>query len=229
MPEVSFAIQAHPLREAHALALADRIGGDVEVVVDEDSTLRSPWRCFRSLLERTPLGATHRFQIQDDAAVCDGLRRAVTRAVEARPDRLLVFFVGGRPDEHARAVRSACARDLPWAELDHSHWCPVVATCWPVPLIYELFEFVDLQRWPEKFVGDDEIVGRFIRAIDHRPLASVPSLVEHHDVIPSLIGRRTAGHMRSTGGHDPGRVAECFIGEGCGACVDEVDWTIGPG
>lgn len=208
-----------------AEALAVRIGGEVEIVFDPDPLhrVRSPWRTFRHLLETTPAGATNRFQCQDDVIVCDGFRQAVLRAVQARPGRLLVFFVGGNPYQHSQAVLRACRRDEPWAELDHAHWVPVVATCWPVDLILRLTEFVDAQGWPPHFRSDDEIVGRFVREINHTPLATVPSLVEHPDVTPSLIG------TRAKGGADTGRIAACFIGEGCGDCVETIDWTHGPG
>jgi hypothetical protein len=223
---VSFAIQAHPKRGDLAAELAAKIGGDVDVVMDPDpdSVVKSPWRTFRHLFETTPAGATHRAQIQDDAVICRNYRRAVELAVEARPDRILVFFVGGNPYQHAQAVREACSNDESWAELSYAHWLPVIATCWPVALIPELFEFNDRQTWPERFSSDDERCGRFIRDIKHNPLASVPSLVEHLDEQPSLIGRRALG------GRDPGRVAACWIGD-CDECGDplEIDWTIGPG
>jgi hypothetical protein len=221
---ISYAVQSHPERADLAADLAVRIGGVVEVVFDPDpgNLLRSPWRTMRALLEAAPDGATHRLAIQDDAAVCDYFREAVEAAVAARPDRLLIFFVGGRPEPHARAVLDACARDEAWAELDNDRWCPVVCACWPVGMIYELLAFVDEQAWADRFCADDEIIGRFLHRKRLRPLASVPSLVEHPDIVPSLKGRR-----RVYGGADPGRVAACWIGN-CGDCVREIDWTTGP-
>lgn len=223
--KVSFAIQSHPLRQEMAEALAADIGGDVEIVSDPepDVRLKSPWRTYRHLLQGTPGDATHRFQIQDDAVVCQGFRAAVEAAVAARPGRLLIFFVGGNPVHHAAAVIEACRRDEAWAELNYAHWCPAVATCWPAALIPQLMEFVESQNYPPGFVSDDEIIGRFIRTVKHRPLASVPSLAEHPDKVPSLIGKRMAHGM------DLGRVAACFIGRDCGECAAEIDWTRGPG
>lgn len=218
---ISWAIQAHPARTDLAHELAKAIGGDVEIAwdPDPDSLVKSPWRSFRNLLETTPADATHRFQIQEDGLVCRSFRTAVERAVEARPDHLLVFFVGRNANAHSDAVMYACERDEPWAELSYAHWCPVVATCWPVGLIQPLMEFVDAQNWSEKFNGDDEIVGRYLREIKHQPLASVPSLVEHPDVVPSLKSRRK----------NSVRVATCFIGQDCGDCALEIDWALGPG
>lgn len=225
MPQVSFAIQAHPLRTEMAGALARRIGGEVEVVMDPDpdAPFRSPWRTFRHLFLTTPPGATHRAQMQDDALPCDGYRRAVEAAVEVVPDRLLVFFVAGTPYMHKSKVLDACQRDETWAELyTGGVWCPVIATCWPVEMALDMVEWNDAQGFPEKFVSDDERVGRYLDASGHKPWASVPSLVEHEDVVASLIGRRNMA------GEDPDRVAACFIGVDCG-CVDEIDWHRFPG
>ena len=219
-PSVSFAIQAHPRRRELAEALAERIGGEVEIVWDpEPEGVPSPWRTFRHLIETKPASATHRVQIQDDAVVCDGFRDAVLAAVAAQPARLLCLFVGGAPYPHARAVMEACRRDHAWAQLDYAYWCPVIGTVWPAALARELGPYVDAQEWPRTFRSDDEIVGRFIRGIGHRPLATVPSLVEHEDVHESLIGKRALA------GADLARVAACYIGDGDPALID---WTAGP-
>lgn len=222
MTHVSFAIQAHPTRAELAEALAAKIGGPVEIVYDPDpdAEIRSPWRTFRHLLERTPSEATHRLQIQDDTLVCRNFRAAVERAAEAHPDRVLVFFVNEMNALNVRAIRESCQRDLPWAELRTGYWCPVVCSCWPVDLICGLTAFVDEQRWPPKFVADDEICGRFLRGINHFPLASVPSLVEHQDDVVSLVARR----------QNMMRQAVCWIGD-CAECDDAslIDWTLGIG
>lgn len=221
--QVSYAIQAHPARTDMAEQLAGDIGGPVDIVYDPDPNgYKLPWRTYRHLLETTPDWATHRFQIQDDATVCRNLRVAVDKAVEAQPDRLLIFFVPGGRHHHAGSIYQACERDEPWAQLEFGHWCPCVATCWPVGLIPQVCSFVDRQtHWPEKFGADDEIVGRFIREIGHRPLATVPSLVEHADIVHSLLGKKARG------GESEERVAACWIGN-CADCDDAalIDWTV---
>ena len=81
-----------------AAALASPLS-DAELVVDPDpfGTYRSPWRTYRAALERTPARATHRLVIQDDVTLSRDFDVVVRKAVAARPDRLLVFFVGGQP------------------------------------------------------------------------------------------------------------------------------------
>lgn len=221
---ISVAIQNHPARADLADRLKADIGGDVELVVDPDpeNTLPSPWRTYRHALDTTPEWASHRLILQDDATVCDGFRAAAEAAIAAQPDRIVVFFVGGNPREHARAVLNACWLDRPYAELDHNRWLPVVATSWPAHLIRPLLDFVDEQHWGPKMRADDEVVGRFLRARRITPLATVPSLVQHSDTVPSMVGRRAAG------GADRGRVAACWVGD-CDDCdAAAIDWSIGP-
>jgi hypothetical protein len=217
---VSFAVQAHPARTLRAELLAKAIGGDVVYDPEPSSPHPGPWRTFRRLLELTPPDATHRLQIQDDALVCRSFRGAVEAAVEAQPGRVLVFFVGTEPKPYRDRVLRACDRDLPWAELPvfgYVHWLPTVCTCWPAAMIPELLDWVDAQGWPDKFFADDERTGRFMRDTGRQPLASVPSLVEHPDDTPSLVGKRT------------GRHAACWIGD-CDECDDPlaIDWTLEP-
>jgi hypothetical protein len=220
MTQVSIAIQTHPIRAGMAAALAAQLTAPDLIVDPDPGGIRSPWRTYRRALEQTPPGATNRLVLQDDVTLCRDFDKVVRAAVAARPDWLTVFFVGGLPAEHARAVYRACERDWSWAELDHMRWCPVIATCWPVAYIEPFLGYVDAQNWPDTFRADDEIAGRWLRREKIRPLASVPSLVEHEDVVPSLIGRRARG------GTDRSRVAACMIHPDCDPLT--IDWEVGP-
>lgn len=217
MTAVSFAVQAHPSRTLAARALAAEIGGEPVWDPIPDGR-RSAWRSFRRLMETTPPGATHRLQIQDDATVCPGFTEAVRAAAAAKPDRMLVFYVGRNPRAYADLVMRACRNDLTWAELDGGGWCPVVCTLWPVPMIARLLDYYDHAKFPSGWGPDDEIVGRFLNKIRHRPLASVPSLVEHLDLVDTIGGKR--------GGRGDRRAA-CWIGD-CQECAAGIDWTLGP-
>jgi hypothetical protein len=220
---VAFRVQAHPERTLAATALAREIGGDVVWDPDPTSPRRSPWRTFRHLMMTAPDDTTHVLQIQDDTVVCPGFRQAVERAVAARPNNLLVFYVGTQAQMYADAVMRACAIDWPWAELKPWHWTPVVSTCWPRWMVDGFLEWTEKQhQWPEAFVADDEIVGRYMKHTGHVALATVPSLVDHLDVTPSVMGR---GVIRAERGH--ARRARCWIGD-CGDCVEKIDWTQGP-
>ena len=227
MLSVSVAIQAHPSRAAMAEELLGCLDGRAEIVYDPmpDDGLRSPWRTYREALERTPAGASHRLILQEDVIVCDRFLDGVDAAVAAHPDRVVCLFVAGNPALHRDTVFAACDRDDSWAELEVTTWTPVVATLYPVRVIEPLLAWYDAQRFPDAFTADDEIVGRYLRVAIERPLATVPSLVEHPDTVPSVAN----GGRRGGDGLDMGRRAACWIGD-CGYCdATRIDWTRGPG
>lgn len=223
-PLVSFAIQTCPARAELAAALLAEIGVG-ELAVDPDppppgtpptSALWNPWRCYRHAIETTPPDADYRVVVQDDALVCAGFAAAATAAIAARPNRLVTFYVGGNAKLLAARVTHAAARGHAWVNLPHFSWFPAVAVAWPRRLLDELPAWVDRQPWPKTFRSDDEIIGRFLRNVGEIPLATVPSLVDHPDDVPSLIG------TKARGGTDRGRIAACWIGD-CDASA--VDWA----
>lgn len=214
---ISVAIQTHPIRNDIATALSDALDG-VELCVDPAPLeLRSPWRTYRHALERTPAGATHRVILQDDVLVCRQFLPTVHAVIDAQPDRLICLFVGGQPYEHSHRIHVACDRGHPFVELDNQRWCPCVALAWPVRMIEPFLAYVDEQDWRPEFRSDDEIIGRYLNHVREWPIATVPSLVEHPDVIQSLIG------LRAMGGADKGRVAACWIHPDCDPA--SIDWT----
>jgi hypothetical protein len=217
-PRLSFAIQAHPARHELAGWLAQQITGDVEIVYDPDpdSPVRSPWRTMRELLTRTPDTATHRVQIQDDTIVCQGFRGAVTAATTARPDSLFCLFVSQQHTSATEQILNACRNDRAWASVSPVPWVPAVATVWPVELIGRCLDWMSRQPWPDDYSADDERIGRFCQYEGVQVWATVPCLVEHPDVVPSLLGQYKTGY-----GGNPERLAACFIGDGDPA---EIPW-----
>lgn len=210
----------HPLRAELAAELFHNLGGwggGVEVVEDpEPLAARSAWRTYRRALERTPPDATHRLVLQDDVRICPGFGAAARAALAARPEHPVAFFVGGQPWESANRVLAAGEAGEHWALLDPARWIPTVALSWPARLIRPALEFVDYQQWPPTFRADDEIVGQAMRHLRTDVYATVPCLVEHPDITPSLVG------LRAAAGGDPGRVACCFIQPDCDAT--RIDW-----
>lgn len=216
---LSVAIQHHPIRSELVQELLGDIPGAELATDPEPNAMRNPWRSYRHALQTTPPGATHRMIVQDDVRVCDGFLPAVLAAVAAKPDRILSFFVAGNPYEHSQAVYAACDRGSSWAELDNQRWCPAVCLVWPAYHVPAVLAWVVAQNWPDAFRADDEIVGRYCRYADVLPLASVPSLVDHPDDVPSLLGQKAQY------GQDPGRTTACWIGD-CDPA--SIDWTLGP-
>lgn len=199
-------------------------GPPPNIVFDPDpkSPHPSPWRTYRRALEETPSWASHRLIVQDDALVCRDFGRVAVRAVAARPEAVVVFCVLGAPRSWATRVIAAAHSDSPWAELHFGAvrtWLPVVATSWPAAVIRPALDYVDGRSWSTTFTADDEIAGRIVTDLKLRVMATAPSLVDHPDVVPSLMGRMTA-----QGGRNKNRVAACFIDDS--ACDPlSIDWN----
>lgn len=201
MVRLSVAIQSHPRRAAQASDLAARLSPlPVEIVNDPDPNARlaSPWRTYQLALDSTPDWATHRLVIQDDATPCEGFAEAAPLAVAARPNACIAFFHGGRPRDNLHKIDAALRARQPLVRLSIQKWVPVIALSWPREIICPCLCWTYEQDWPEAFRADDEIVGHALRAHGVEVWATVPSLVEHEDVLPSLIGRKAwAGRDRA--------------------------------
>lgn len=161
--------------------------------------------------------------IQEDTIVCDRFLEAVELASAAKPSNPLAFFVPAKPPAYTNAIYRARMAGLPWATLPTGTWAPLVATLWPVELGKAFLHWYDSTRLPPGWHADDEIAGRFLYHVETPILASVPSLVEHPDTVPSVMN----GHRRVGDGRDPTRRAFFWIGDddeyGCDGAA--IDWT----
>jgi hypothetical protein len=209
---LSVAIQAHPHRAYLAEPLAEQVGGTVVYDPDPDG-YPCPWRTYRAALEATDDGCTHRLILQDDVSVCHGFRQAAELALRARPDEPVSFFHGGQPREHVRRIQLAHAGGASWLTLTSYRWAPALALAWPARLIRPALDWVEAQRWPVEFSADDEIIGRAFAHLGLPIHVTIPSLVQHHDLVPSIVRRH---HVA---GADPGRRALLYIGDGDPATI----------
>ncbi len=216
--KLATAIQHHPERATLLAPLLEALGGSVVIVSDPDpeAERRSAWRTYRHALENAPSGASHLLILQDDVLPVPFALAGARLAAAIHPCGLLSLFVAGKPQEAAQRLLRACQRDEPLVEIGARRWVPAVALIWPVEVIPEALAFVDAKNWPERFNADDEIIGHIARHLKLEVWATVPSLIEHEDIVPSVAGGR-----RSRGGRDPGRTAACFIPD-----LDprEIDW-----
>lgn len=124
----------------------------------------------------------------------------MTAAVEARPGKPVAFWVGGLPADACAAMTAAHRDGRRWVDLSPWQWFPCVAVAWPTGTVARLLEWLPgAQRFVTR--ADDAVTARFLQSEGIWPLATVPSLVEHPDVVLSVIGRR------AWAGRDKGRVA----------------------
>lgn len=189
-PVVSTAIQHHPSRVRLLADLGRQLGGSVEIVADTDPDHGSPLRTYLDALRRTPPEATHRLVVQDDARCCRGFPRLMRDRVAEKPDAIIAFFTPGCAPHKAK-IRRAVQAGEPWALL-HSLWMPTVALCWPVGYAAEFVAWAETTYGGRRreMIGDDGPVGIWASRRRATVYATVPSLIQHPDVEPSLFGRK---------------------------------------
>jgi hypothetical protein len=167
-------------------------------------------RTYVECLRRTPADATHRIVLQDDVELVAGFDERAQAALAEHPSSLVAFFVPGM-GLVGRWVREAAKAGKRWCQLPSSmNWTPVVALSWPRELAQEFVPFAEAHvaaraRRRVGTVGDDPVVGAFVRAHKLPVWATVPCLVQHPDLVPSLVKRR------SYGGTNPARRAAVFV------------------
>jgi hypothetical protein len=186
---ISVCIQHHPSRTYLLPRLLDRLEG-AELVTDPDPDgPRSPLRCYVECLRRTPPDATQRLVIQDDAWPCENFRERVEVALAERPEQIVAFFVPNIGPAGAKRVREASGRGERWAQIGGKAITPVVATAWPEYLIDDFIAFAESPRITKRYTHDDPVATLFVKSRKLEVWATVPSLAQHLDDVPSLIGK----------------------------------------
>jgi hypothetical protein len=163
----------------------------------------NPWAGYQCCLSLIP-ECTHLLVVQDDVTLCPNFVPAIERIAEANPSTPVCLFLARLPaDAAARATRALKYGDR-YVTFGLRSFIPVVALLWPR---VKAEEFMGWVGSGVKLPGesnprsDDAVVGRWMATTRQEIKATVPSLVEHPDLEPSLIGRRRAW------GQDKGRVA----------------------
>lgn len=204
--KVATRVQHHPDRASLLRPLLARLPAGSVVVLDPNPVdgTRSPFRTYVEAL-RVPVAddVTHLLVVQDDAVPCERFPERMLERLEEKPDDLVAFFAPGAAT-HRTSVLRAAQKNQTWARL-HGGWIPCVALCWPV---YRAREFVEHARVRygdlEKHRADDAPIGYWTMRNRIPVYATVPSLVEHPDIEPSLIGKKNSS------GRNRARVAAIF-------------------
>ena len=144
--------------------------------------------------------------LQDDTWPCDRFPSRLRAAIEERPTDIVVLFMPGA-GAHRGAVLRAAHRGHSWTQVPRT-WLPVVAAAWPVELAADFLSWSDEHGYDDviRHRADDGVVGRWAAKRRVSAWATVPSLVQHPDTSPSLIGRRHGN------GRNQARVAAVFTG-----------------
>lgn len=206
-------VQHHPAR-AHLIPdLVERLAPLPTIVSTHSSSPPNPWEGYQLALRAGIAAETsHILVVQDDAYPCGNFAPAAEQIAEANPDCPVTLFIACLPKPTVRLVMEASKRKERYAEMRLRDFVPVIALLWPRHraeqfLAWTTARYHKLPGYP-KTRSDDAVVGRWMMESRQRVRVTIPSLVEHPDVEPSLIGRRSAW------GRDKGRIALNFIGDG---------------
>jgi len=197
--------------------LLENLPPAVEVITDTGEPL-NPWRGFRACLSDLPESG-HVAVLQDDTIACRNLAPALALIAEANPDCVVALFMSKHPKRtHNRAsLRYGKSRyvDVHLQDLVH-----VVALLWPVAKARAFLAWVDenpARLRGKEYQSDDATVTRWMQLTKQRIRATVPSIVQHPDDVPSIVNNHRVRH-----GADSGRVAGYWIGDDDPLALD---WT----
>lgn len=136
---------------------------------------------------------------QDDTIPCFNLPLAVERVAEAIPDHPVCLYLGCLPPQKAPALQAGKEGKC-FVELVHRSFMPVVAVLWPVDKAAHFLEWSvshqSLRRGNGQKIehrSDDAMGGWWMKTQQQRVFATIPSLFQHPDDVPSTIALRPAG------------------------------------
>lgn len=181
---IAVRVQHHPSRADLLPELTERLLPLRPQVVTDPGGQRSTWRTHRLCLEAIG-DATHVLVIQDDGWPCAYFAERLHAAVAEKPDRIVCLFVPG-VGHLTRRVNQARHAGERWMEFPATSFVPCVATVYPREHALAIPEFVDARRMA---VGraDDAVISTYVRAHRCGAVATLPSLVQHRDEVPSVM------------------------------------------
>lgn len=196
-------------RDAPLARLLPLLPPEVEVVTDDLAIERpNPWRGFSLCFQDLPTRATHLCVLQDDALPCRDFDKRLRAAIKEKPNDVICLFIGGLPGQTRKLFYEALARGDRWSPVYFQGIHHVVGTIWPVRHARDFVEWVENNKvpGPNPPKSDDAVVGYWARK-NRRTVqvwATVPCLVQHDDVFPSVV----QGANRFS---DRGRTAIAFV------------------
>lgn len=225
MPDValSVAIQHHPARAplAHRLFnmlgdcpdLAEGARAGVRVITDpQPNGATNPWRTARLAWSDTPDWATHQLVIQDDALPCVNFIEAARRAITARPDVAVAFFLNYLAFTTSTQMVAASRADARWVRLAEEPFVPTVALALPRAHALALA----LEPDPPGDIADDLATKLYADRVGLETWCTIPNLVQHDESVPSSM----LGHLVPDSRQ---RWATCWIGDHDALALDWSD------
>ncbi len=146
--------------------------------------------------------------VQDDAVPAANFAGGVAEIAAAYPDAPVCLFLAHVPRDASSKAHRAMKDGQRYVPISWRSFLPIVAVLWPVAKAREFRDWADENeqlpgtRGPAR--SDDALGGRWKMHTRQTVVACVPSIVQHPDEEPSIIGRVA---MR---GRDKTRVAAIF-------------------
>lgn len=180
-------IVAHPERLSLASQLREATQAE-QVWVDrrpggKGAEWRNHMRAWKHALDS---GATHAAILQDDAVPVPDFRKHAERAAQERPNSLISLYIGNhrpRTEDVARAVGQAQRIGASWLSAETLFWG--VGVIVPTNLIPEILEACKDSKY-----AYDQRIGLWAKKTGNKVLYTYPSLVDHADLVTSVLGRK---------------------------------------
>jgi len=192
-------VQAHPSRREVRQRLLDGLEGILTEVIETDFDPPSPWGGYKACLESlVDENCTHALIVQDDAICCHNLPLAVAE-IAKHVDVPVCLFMPMVSASKKDAIQAG-ARGERYVEILARGFLPVVAVLWPKDKAMHFLEWSrnapQLQRRNGMRIehrSDDAMGFLWMRSQRQRAMATIPSLVQHPDDVPSTIARKPGG------------------------------------
>ncbi len=197
---ISAAIMAHPKRKKQAEALSKMLKQypfvDVSISFDQPgaNSHQEEWdNGKRALQAGVGLGEWH-VVVQDDAILCPDFHSNLEGAIRAAPSKSLISLYTGTSRPIGKRVKTAVDNAY------HASWLQFWMLLWGVGIaipsdhIEPVLEFVNDPQYKDSQY--DTRIGYFYNRNRLPVYYTMPSLVDHDDDLPSLLG----GHGREING-----------------------------
>jgi len=202
-------VQHHPSRASLIPGLLERLSPLTVEVVPHASVPPNPWLGYRQCLQNIP-DCGHLLIIQDDAVPCLNFAAAVEQVAASNPDAPVSLWLSYHPAGTAGRARQAMIRNKRYVWFGYTKYVYLVAMLWPRRLACDFLEWSATDRDTLRHRADDGVVAKWARETRQEIRVTVPSLVEHPDVVPSVKG----GSQKAAAGHDKARVAMLLAEDG---------------
>lgn len=187
MPPLAIGIVAHRQRQTLAERLANQVGADF--ISMDDGHLGCGGNHQKVMRELATYDTEWSVILEDDCHPVINYTGQLNKALAAAPTNIVSCYLGrSRPPQHQNAIGDAIAKahanDACF--ITTPHCLHAVALAIRTPLLTPLLKHLSTRN----YLPIDEAISSFCRATKQLVAYTVPSLVEHPDLLPTLVTHR---------------------------------------